>query len=316
MLQRQWFGRHRKWVAAAAAGVTLAAGTARPAAAAFPGEKNGRIVFDTLWGVFNGAPSSQIYSVRPDGTGRHQLTHEPDGSVAWHPAVAPAALRIAYVLSGPEMNDQIWVMRFDGTHQRLIVDEPEWADSAPSFTADGRRIVYSRCGSYFANFFTCRIVSVRLDGSGRRTVVPGRWHPTDPVMSPDRSRIAYVSDAGGYDSRIFVADADGRHRHAVGPKNMLLERLSWSPDGTHLVFTESRHDHVYTISVHGTGLTKVASDSIWGAWAPDGSWLVSKVTGPHNGFGPLRVMRPDGTHPRRIVPRSLGAGFSDWGIAR
>jgi Tol biopolymer transport system component len=296
-------------------GLALAVGTTAPARAAFPGH-NGRIFFDTLWGVFNGAPSSQIYSVRADGSHLHRLTHEPAGFVAYHPAVAPAALRVTYVLSGPEMNDQIWVMRFDGTHQRLVVDEPAWADSGPSFTANGRRILYSRCGFYIANFFTCKIVSVRLDGSGRHTIVPGRWHPSDPVASPNRSKIAYVSDSGGYDSRIWIVDTDGRHRHAVGPKNILMERLSWSPDGTHISFTDERHDRVYVVRANGTGLTRIATDHIWGVWAPDGSRMVSKVTGPHNGFGPLVTTKPDGTDPVRVVDRSLRPGFSDWGIAR
>jgi Tol biopolymer transport system component len=214
------------------------------------------------------------------------------------------------------MNDQIWVMRTDGTHQMLVVDEPAWADSGPSFTANGRRILYSRCGEYVRTFFTCKIFSVRLDGSGRQTIVPGRWHPSDPVMSPDRSKIAYVSDAGGYDARIFLVNATGHHRHPVGPKSMLVERLSWSPDGTHLVFTDSRHDRVYTISAHGTGLTRIASDTLWGAWSPGGSRIVSKVAGPHQGFGPLRTTWADGTHSMPITDRALGAGFSDWGIAR
>jgi Tol biopolymer transport system component len=296
--------------------VTVVASSLSPAQAAFPGQ-NGRIVFDTVWSFWNGgSPSSQIYSVQPDGGGMRRLTEVGPGSAAWHPAVSPNAARIAYVLSAEGTGDQVWTMRSDGSGQRLLVDEPEWSDTSPSFTADGNRVVYSRCGSYVAFYRTCKIVSVKLDGSDQRTIIGGLWHPTDPVMSPDGSTIAYVSDDGGYDARIWLADADGRHQRVVGPNTILVERLSWSPDGTRLVLTDARNARVLTIRVDGTGLRPVVSDSIFGAWSPDGARIVSKFTSQTDFDGPLRSTRPDGSGPVTIVPASFGVGYSDWGIAR
>ncbi|MFC4785612.1 TolB family protein [Nocardioides sp. MAHUQ-72] len=309
------FGRVVRWSAAFATGVALVAGSSAPAPAAYPGA-NGRIVFDTVWKFWNGThDSSQIYSVRPDGSGLRRLTDEPGGVAAWHPAVSPDARRIAFVLTSPESNDQVWVMRADGSHQRLLADEPAWADTGPSFTADGRRVLYSRCGSYVAVYFTCKVVSVRLDGSGRRTVIGGLWHPTDPVMSPDGSTIAFVSDAGGYDGRVWLADADGRHQRPLGPK-IAPERLSWSPDGTDLVFTGFRDGNLYTVGVDGSGLRTVAPSTLFGAWSPDGSRIVSKRVDPRTDNGPLQTTDTGGDDPRRIVGPAFGAGYSDWGTKR
>src|SRR5262245_22375138 len=132
------------WLAMAATATALVGVSSGPAEATFPGE-NGRIAFDTVWGFWNGATtSSQIYTVRPDGTGTRRLTHVGAGSAAWHPAFSPDAARIAYVLSTDGGNDQVWVMRADGSGQRLLVDEPEWADGDPSFSANGQRVLYSR----------------------------------------------------------------------------------------------------------------------------------------------------------------------------
>jgi Tol biopolymer transport system component len=292
--------------------LALVAGSAAPTQAAFPG-RNGRIVFDTMWGYWNGsADRSQIVSVRADGTRAHQLTNEPAGFAAWHPAVSPDGRRITFVLSRPDHNDEVWIMRSDGSRERLLVREPRWVDTGPGFTANGHRIVYSRCGAYVAPFTTCHIVSVRLDGSHRRTVIGGRWHPSDPVASPDGSRIAYVSDAGGYDARIWIAHLHGGRRHAVGP-TFGVERLSWCPDGRHLVFTAFRNGDVFTMRTNGSRLRKVAPHSLFGACSPDGARIVYKHLG-HKPVGPLRTSTTDGRDPADVVPSSYGAGYADWAV--
>jgi Tol biopolymer transport system component len=300
--------------AASAIAVTVVAGVSAPAHAAFPGH-NGRIVFDTIWSYWNFGETSQIYSVRPNGDGLRQLTDLAAGSAAWHPAVSPDGRRIAYVVSSGESNDQVWVMRSDGSHQRAVVQGAAWSNASPSFTANGRRLLFTRCGGFVPPYFTCKIQSVRLDGSGRRTVIGGTWHPYDPVMSPDGSTIAYVSDVGVYDSRLLLADADGSHRRVVGPKRILMERLSWSPDGSHLVFTDSRSVKIYTMKVDGGGLHAIASKAAFGAWSPDGTRIAS-IHAPDSGSGPLQVMKPNGSDRVRIVKGSLRPGFSDWGIRR
>lgn len=306
----------RVCVASAASAIALTAtwGAPAPAQASFPG-LNGRIVFDTVWSFWNSGDASNIYSVRPHGGGLRQLTDMQPGSAAWHPAVSPDGRRIAYVVSSEEANDQIWVMRSDGSHQRPVVDAAAWSSTSPSFTADGRRLLFTRCGTYVPPFWTCRIDAVRLDGTGRRTVVGGTWHPSDPVMSPDGRTIAFVSDAGGYDGRVWLADATGRHRRVVGPNRILSERPSWSPDGRRLVFTDSRAVAVYTMRADGTGLHMIASKSAFGAWSPDGDRIVL-VHDPDSGSGPLQVTSTDGGDRIRIVPGSLRPGYSDWGIKR
>jgi Tol biopolymer transport system component len=299
-----------------AVAVTIMVVGAAPARAAFPGE-NGRIVFDTAWRWFNGVGTSQIYSVAPDGSQLRQLTYMEDATSAWHPAVSPDATRIVFVVSTDGSNDQVWIMWSDGSHQRPLVDEPGWGETGPSFTAGGRRVLFSRCGGYVEPYWTCKIVSVRLNGSGVRTIVGGTWHPSDPVMSPDGSTIAYVSDFGGYEGRIWLADVDGGHpRPLIGPA--FVERLSWSPDGSHLVFTHYREGSQYMIAADGTDLRLIASHSDFAAWSPDGTRVVSKVEGPEAdlGFGPLRITAPDGSDPLDIVDASLGVGYSDWGVAR
>ena len=301
---------------AVAVAVTVVVAGWAPARAAFPGE-NGRIVFDTAWRFFNGVGTSQIYSVAPDGSRLRQLTDTGPGTSAWHPAVSPDASNIVFVVSADNSNDQVWIMRSDGSHQRPLVDEPDWSDGGPSFTVGGRRVLFSRCGGYVEPYYTCRIVSVRLNGSGMRTIVGGLWHPSDPVMSPDGSTIAYVSDAGGYDARIWLRDVGSGDRRAL-PGPVFVERVSWSPDGSQLVFTQYREDGEYMIAADGTDLRLIATHSDFATWSPDGTRTVLRVAGADDdlGFGPLRTTAPDGSDPVDIVDASMGVGYSDWGVAR
>lgn len=280
--------------------------------AAFPGA-NGRIVFDTARLFFDGAESSQIYSVRPDGSDLRQLTNVPEGSSAWQPRVSADGRTIVFVVSTEGQNDQLWLMRSDGTQERRLAREPAWNQSGAGFTPDGGRIVYSRCGNYLPFYWTCHIVSVRPDGTGLRTIVGGAWHPSEAVVSPDGATVAYVSDRGGYDARLWLVDSDGADPRTIGP-TFGVERLSWAPDGSRIAFTgDFRAGKVYTIAADGSDLDKVVPRAIFPAWSPNGRWLV--FIGEVGGG--LERARTDGSHVSTVVSDDTipGIGFSDWGVA-
>ena len=64
------------------------------------------------------------------------------------PRSRPTRPRIVFVVTAEDSNDQVWIMWADGSHQRPLIDEPDWGDNGPSFTAGGRRVLFSRCGGY------------------------------------------------------------------------------------------------------------------------------------------------------------------------
>jgi TolB protein len=302
----------RRCVVVALLGAWMSTAGTLSAHAAFPGA-NGRIVFDTAQEFFFGTGSSQIYMVRPDGSGLRQLTNMPDGKSAWQARVSSDGEWILFVVSAENANDQLWLMRADGTHEHPLVREPEWQQGVGGFTPDGR-IVYSRCGSYVPSYSTCHLVSIGRDGSDRRTLVGGTWHPTDPVVASDGT-IAYLSDKGGYDPRIWLADENGSHRRAVGP-TFGIERLSWSPDSSHLVFGGNFHGHeigIYTMAVDGSDLKEVVPAASLPAWSPNGRWLLYRSERRRD----FERARTDGTDVQPVVDPSFGShiGFSDWAVA-
>ena len=56
-----------------------------------------------------------------------------------------------------------------------------------------------------------------------------------PQYSPDGTQVAFVSDRGGQRS-IWVVNADGGTPYMV-TRAQVLDTISWSPDGTRLVYS-------------------------------------------------------------------------------
>jgi len=86
------------------------------------------------------APGINVYTVRRDGSSRVQLTNET--FMACYSDWSRDGAHIAYVDAlTPKEYDRIGVMDTDGRHPTLITDGTA-ADVAPSWSADGKWIVY------------------------------------------------------------------------------------------------------------------------------------------------------------------------------
>ena len=111
--------------------------------------------------------------------------------------------------------------------------------------------------------------------------------------------------------------AIGRHRvganaRTIGP-TFGVERLSWSPDGSHIAFTGNfRNGAVYTIAADGSDLQKVIPNALFPSWSPDGTRLVYLNELNRD----LERIRVDGTHATTCGARRghPGIAFSDWGV--
>src|SRR5438128_7140 len=76
---------------------------------------NGRIAFALLF------ETSQLYSVRADGSARDRLTT--DGSYSFEAVESPKGRQIAFVRAGTDAPD-IYVMNRDGTDVRNLTNDP------------------------------------------------------------------------------------------------------------------------------------------------------------------------------------------------
>ncbi len=299
----------RAWTLALLVPVLMLGSSASPASATFPGS-NGRIVFDTA----EGPEGSQIYTIDPDGTDLRQLTHFRHGAAAFMPRWSADAHRIAFV-SNASGNDELWTMRWDGTRKRQITDEPGVGHYWPTWSPDGG-IVFSRCD--FAAFRTCTISAVRRDGSRLRTIVGGHWHHIQPAVSPDGAWVAFTSDKGGYDSRLWLVHTDGSDLHLVGDlATEVPDRPDWSPDGSLITFTgDPRMGKIFTIEPDGSGLAEISGPTIariFAFYSPDGTQM-GALNDPDTDHTVL-VRTDTAGEVLGTITSMPGVTFADWGVA-
>jgi Tol biopolymer transport system component len=164
-----------------------------------------------------------IYTMRVDGTNVRRLTttpgydggpfFSPDGKLivyrAWHPA--DTALASYRALLGQRLvrpnRMEIWLMNGDGSEQRQITSLGG-ANFAPSFTPDGRRIIFS------SNYRNPRsrnfdLYLVNLDGTGLEQVTTHPEFDGFPMFSPDGRTLVWASNRHGRtasETNVFLAD--------------------------------------------------------------------------------------------------------------
>jgi tricorn protease len=184
-----------------------------------------------------------------------------------------------------------------------------------------RSATLSPSGARAAFDFRGDIVTVPAEkGDVRNLTLTAGVHEHSPVWSPDGTRIAYFSDAGG-EYRLVVAPQDGKGSPKTYPVegHGYYEDPVWSPDSQRLSYTDNSQS-VYWIDLPSGRARKVASQQTYTpasqvrhTWSPDSKWLVPGDRRPRRGdragVRPERqvlvFLRIDG---RRTDPRLVLAG--------
>jgi Tol biopolymer transport system component len=88
-----------------------------------------RIVFNSF---YEGQSESELYTIRPNGSGMHRLLREPKNNYAFDPVWSPDGGRIAFVDASRTKLPHIWSIGADGknarqeTHGNLVDLSPDW----------------------------------------------------------------------------------------------------------------------------------------------------------------------------------------------
>jgi len=297
----------RIWLLACGVPIACTLLAAAPAGATFPG-RNGRIAF---------VQSSNIYTMKPDGSDVRELTSLPPGSAAHFVGWSPTGRRLAFDMSPSGGSAQLWLMHANGSGQRLLLDDPGYDDLDPSFSPDGATIVFSRCQE------TCSIYRIAADGSGLTALTPFDPGFVDfqSPYSPDGSRIAFGRFSSDFTSgAIHLMNADGSNVHELTPPDLGAADPDWSPDGSTVVFTthccDPQNAELWTIRADGTQLAQLTASvqlhDFQPTWSPAGDAIAFHRGAPATARSGIYVMRPDGS---RVTMVERGGEAPRWGPA-
>ena len=250
----------------------------------------------------------EIATVAVDGSVPERLTENDD--IDHYPVWSPDMTRIAF-LSGERYPNvrRLTVVRRDGSGppESVALDSAAWI--APLWSSDGQRIAFfgyanpDDYGKYeWPYHIPWALYTVRLDGTGLTRIAE---HTGAAAWSPDGQHLAVARVAGedvvlstvapdGSDPRWIIKTTDRETSfpdiYPIGRFGRSFGHVSWSPDGTHILY------------VCEVGVCVVDADGNAVGQSPAG--LI-----PDQG-SPYAAWSPDGS---RIAVRAPGSLYADWG---
>lgn len=265
----------------------------RGAPDAFPG-KNGRIAF--LYGIANDG-GGDVYTMNSDGTRVKRLTH-------FGPSFKKAAFtgeawsrdgrRIVFSAgSTTSLVGELWVMDANGKHQHRLFNDPRFSDIFPSFSPDGKRVIFARQD---LAYYAIAIYRVNVDGSGLTAITHLRLEFDDlrPEYSPDGTKVEFEAEGrGGFERVIALCNADGSDIRLITPPQRGAWGADWSPDGHRIVFgtylhtTFGQNEEIWSMNLDDETLARLTKNNFEGqtsyyaqphdeypSWSPDGTAIV------------------------------------------
>lgn len=275
---------------------------------------NGLLVYQAQVGRY-----TQLFTIRPDGTGMRQLTRFRDSGADWG-AWSLDGKRLVFTRhwdpEGPNERIVLYTIGADGKGAKAL---PKGGDIAisPNWFPDGRRMIFLAIPSE-------RLMVINANGKGLRPAgIPGVGGDSVCVL-PNGKQVAFLrgNPSNGQQTAIFVAGLFGRGLKRITPWGTYADKLDCSPDGKRIVFSKpgfgqgGKSSNVYTMRTDGSDVVQLTHET-GGAvnagadsWSPDGTKIayISNRSGTYQ----IWTMNTDGTGAAQLT-RGPEARLAAWG---
>jgi TolB protein len=237
--------------------------------------RNGKVNLQPQWSPDDGKLAFTSYmNGNPDlyvanlTSGRITRLSARDGvniGASWH----PSGKELVATLS-PNGNSDIYRLEADTGRILSRLTRDRGIDVAASYSPDGKKIAFvsERSGG-------AQIYIMNADGSGAKRVSFAGKYNTDPVFSPDGTRLAYVSKTNNFD--IYTVKLDGTGLKRITQDQGDNEDPTWSPDGNYLAFRSTRtgQAHIWLSTAdgdHQVRLTEGKGEFSNPDWSSPNAW--------------------------------------------
>ena len=284
----------------------------------------------------------QLYRMKEDGTGSHQLTHSKSGCRM--PSCSPDRKKLVYV----EQIGHGLVLRvsdLNGENARTLVKEG--MNLMPSWMPDSEHLVWMKVKPKPkqdpARNAQIHLANVKT-GQTRRFFTDKeqlKFSNAMPVVSPKGGRIAFVSNRSG-NMRIWVSDLNGSNAKLISrPEAEYHKKIkapieqkvpTWSPNGKWIAHWEgvemihmskftgvlnpqrdrmiSSTFHVWVVGSDGKNRRKFGRGDD-PTWSPDG-YVTRAFPDPKRGGPKIMVDTESGEKELPIVPHKKNWGRFTW----
>jgi Tol biopolymer transport system component len=236
--------------------------------------------------VVSGSGSgAEIYVMRPDGSGRQQLTH--NSVLDSDPDLSPDGSKIVYVSGvdsepgAPARRRDVFLMGADGSGSHRIFQAAAGAGAAhPRWSPDGTRISFDSFDAAAGGF---QPYVMNGDGSNVKLVrtMPGENFGLE--WSPDGGRFLFVSNRGPrFLWTLYSMPVDGSSDQQLSDDSACSSNVGraaqWSPNGSRVAFSCVTNLGSWISNVRYDGMdviivTVPATQDSGPVWSPTGAQI-------------------------------------------
>jgi len=210
--------------------------------------------------------------------------------------------KIAYI-----SNNRLYIMNPNGTKRKSLT-ESKYLFSAPSWSPDCKKIIYSAIEDKFSQIF---IIDTGKNEEDQITSTD--FDISQPVISPDGKKIVFVSSKD-MATEIYALDLNSLDITRLTDNEYFDDSPDWSPDGERIVFVSRRfgEEDIFIMNADGSAQDRLTLDGgISPAWSPDGEKIafISKKDEPS---GEVYIIGKDGLELKRITFNKNKDWTPDW----